>query len=450
MKLPTYVKFIIDRLEEKGFQAYLVGGAVRDELLLRTPNDYDLCTDALPAQIKEAFSDCKIVSTGEKYGTVTVFVGEHQAEVTTFRCDGDYTDNRRPDTVRFTPNLQDDLARRDFTVNAIARNPRTGYIDPFLGAADLRKKLIRAVGNPETRFSEDALRILRGVRFCAQLGFEFEKETGEAALRMRASLRNLSPERVRDELFRFLMCKNAGAELLKYKDIFFEIIPELRACDGFEQHNPNHSFDVLGHTAETINRSSRNLTVRLAALLHDIGKPECFTQDENGRGRFWGHMEVSEALTRQILTRLRCPAKLTDTVALLVLNHDKPYAATPASARFWLNRMGRKNIFLLTDLKKADCLAHARSYHNRLFRIYGFKREIQEALARKDCYNLYSLAVKGSDVNRALGLRPGPRTGEVLDYLLGRVIDGTANNDQEELLALAHEYIQTLDTRKEE
>ena len=450
MKLPEYVKLIIDRLEQNGYQAYLVGGAVRDELMNRVPRDYDLCTDALPADVKRVFSDCKQVAVGEKYGTVCVLIGKKEAEITTFRRDGDYTDARRPDSVAFTPHLGEDLARRDFTVNAIARTPRTGYIDPCGGISDIKRRKIRAVGDPATRFREDALRILRGVRLCAQLGFEFDKETEAAAMRLRGSVAKLSPERVRDELFRFVMCPNAGDVLLRHKEIFFETIPELRACDGFEQHNPNHCFDVLGHTAETLNRASRNLTVRLAALLHDVGKPLCFSQDETGRGRFWGHMEIGEGMAREILTRLRCPKKLTEAVALLVLNHDKPYASTPASARYWLGKMGRKNIYLLTDLKKADCLAHARCYHNRLFRVYGFKREIQAAIARGDCYNLYMLAVKGSDVNAALGLKAGPETGAVLDFLLGRVIDGSAENQKEALLALAKEYHQTTAQRKDD
>ncbi len=450
MKLPEYVKFLIDRLEQSGYQAYVVGGAVRDELMNRAPHDYDLCTDARPAEIKRVFSDCGQVLSGEAYGTVRVLVGRQEVEITTFRRDGAYSDARRPDEVAFTPHLGEDLLRRDFTVNAIAYHPRTGYVDPCGGIADIRKRRIRAVGEPQLRFEEDALRILRGVRLCAQLGFSFEGRTEAAASQLRHSLRGLSAERVRDELFRFVMCRNAGGVLLRYKDIFFEIIPALRDCDGFAQHNPNHCYDVLGHTAETLNRAPRNLTVRLAALLHDIGKPRCFTQDETGRGRFWGHMEIGEEMAREILARLRCPKKLADTVSMLVLNHDKPYAATPASARYWLSRVGRKNIYLLIDLKKADCLAHARSYHDRLFRIYGFKREVQAALARGDCYSLSALAVKGGDVNAALGQRPGPQTGAVLEYLLGRVIDGSVENQKDALLALAKEYAQqTISPRKD-
>ncbi len=442
MKLPEYVTFVIERLETHGYDAYVVGGAVRDELLNRRPVDYDLCTNALPAAIREVFSDFKIVSGSDLYGTVSVLIGKQVIEITTFRRDGGYSDSRHPDSVCFTDNLQEDLARRDFTVNAIAYNPRAGFIDPFLGLGDIRRRALRTVGAPAQRFAEDALRILRGVRLSAKLGFALEQETEAAAFAAADSLRRLSAERLRDELFKFVVCKNAGSWLLRYKPVFFAVIPELRACDGFEQHNPNHAFDVLGHTAETINRASKNLTVRLAALLHDVGKPRCFSTDETGRGRFYGHMEIGAEMAREILTRLNCPEKLVDTVSLLVLNHDKPYSATPESARRWLSIMGRKNIFLLTDLKKADCLAHARSYHNRLFRVYGFKKEIQAALARGDCFSLHALAVKGSDVNAALGLRAGPETGRILQSLLDEVIEGRACNDRDELLALARQYAQ--------
>ncbi|MEG1983649.1 MAG: CCA tRNA nucleotidyltransferase [Oscillospiraceae bacterium] len=443
MKLPEYVIFIIERLEKHGYEAYVVGGAVRDELMNRKPTDYDFCTSASPTLIKEAFSDFKIISCAEQYGTVCVRIGKQIVEITTFRSDGDYSDSRHPDSVVYTRHLQEDLARRDFTLNAIAYNPKTGFIDPFLGLGDIRRRVVKTVGDPMARFSEDALRIMRGVRFCAKLGFSFDSETETAAIKLCGSLNSISAERIRDELFKFIVCKNAGTYLLKYREIFFAIIPELRACDGFDQHNPNHSFDILGHTAETINRASKNLNVRMAALLHDIGKPLCFSQSETGRGRFFGHMEIGAEMSRTILTRLHCPSKMADIICSLVLNHDKPYSSTPESARYWLSQMGRKSIFLLTDLKKADCLAHARSYHNRLFRVYGFKREILAALARGDCFSLYTLAVKGSDINAALNIKPSPVTGQILQYLLNCVIEGSVKNNKNELIPLAKDYHNT-------
>lgn len=440
MKLPDYVSEMIDRLEENGYSAYVVGGAVRDSLMRRRPLDYDLCTDAEPARIREVFFDRDVFCENERFGTIVVRSGENAAEITTMREDGEYSDARHPDAVRFTKSLKRDLARRDFTVNAMAYNPKSGIYDPFGGRADARARVLRAVGDPRERFSQDALRIMRMARFSAQLGCEPEPQTLEAANELCATLSAISPERVRDELYKLLMCDKPNAAIERYKQIIFAVIPELAACDGFLQYNPNHAYDVFKHTVETVGHTGKNLTLRLAALLHDVGKPLCFTQDETGRGRFYGHMEAGEELSRGILARLRVPQKTAETISMLVLNHDKPYAATPESARFWLNRVGRKNIFLLIDLKKADCLAHAKSYHNRLGRIYGFRREVQNALARHDCFSLNTLAVNGADVNRALSLSPGPLTGEILDALLSAVIEGRAQNEKSELITLALEY----------
>lgn len=439
MKLPDYVADGIRRLEQNGFEAYVVGGAVRDELLGKRPLDYDLCTDAHTEDISKIFADFTLVKPGARFGTVRVVAGSHMLDITTYRSDGEYSDGRRPDTVRFCGSLKEDLARRDFTINAIAYNPREGYVDHFGGQADLQSKVIRCVGDPVERFSQDALRILRALRFAARLGFTIEAKTELAARELRGTIRRLSAERVRDELSGFIVCKNAGTLLLRYREIFFEVIPELEPCDGFNQHNPNHNFDVLGHMAETVNRASNELTVRLAALLHDVGKPECFTLD-NGRGRFYGHMEVSARMSNDILTRLKYPKKIVDTVVILVENHDKPYNSTPQSARAWLNRVGSKNLFLLLKLKRADTLAHDPCYHNRLYRVAGFKRAVTETLRRGDVYSLSKLAVNGQDINRELGLKPGEHTGEILHYLLQLVIDGEAQNNRRELLALAKEY----------
>lgn len=439
MKLPDYVAKGIGRLEKNGFEAYVVGGAVRDELLGKKPMDYDLCTNAGTDEISNIFSDFTLVKPGARYGTVRIVMGANMLDITTYRCDGEYSDGRRPDTVRFCGSLKEDLARRDFTINAIAYNPKEGYVDYFGGQVDLQAKVIRCVGDAAQRFSQDALRILRALRFAARLGFTIEANTELAARELRGTLHRLSAERVRDELSGFIVCKNAGVLLLRYKEIFFEIIPELEPCDGFNQHNPNHNHDVLGHIAETINRASNELTVRLAALLHDVGKPECFTLD-NGRGRFFGHMELSANMARDILTRLKYPTKIVDAVVILVENHDKPYNSTPQSARTWLSKMGSKNLFLLIKLKRADVLAHDPSYHNRLYRVAGFKRAVTDALRRGDVYSLSRLAVNGQDINRELGLEPGSYTGEILRHLLQLVIDGQAQNNKRELLALAHEY----------
>ncbi len=442
VRLPEHIRAVVGRLTAAGFKAYVVGGAVRDALMGRKPADYDVCTSALPAQTAEVFADAAPDLADARYGTVRVCVSGRHIEITTMRREGGYSDGRRPDTVEFCDDIEADLLRRDFTVNAIACDRAGRLTDPTGGREDIRCKLIRTVGDPRAGFSDDALRILRMLRFCARLGFEAEGETERAARELRRGIARLSPERVRDELSRLLMCENAGSVIHRYREIIFEIIPELRPCDGFLQHNPNHCYDVLGHICATVDLADRELSVRLAALLHDVGKPRCFTISESGRGRFVGHMELSAEMARGILTRLRYPQKIIETVCVLVENHDKPHEANAVSARRWLNRIGSKNVFLVLKLKRADCLAHAPCYHNRLGRLAGFRHEVKAALARGDCYSLSALAVNGRDVMRRLGLEPGERTGEMLRYLLERVMDGTVKNERAALLRAGAEKLQ--------
>ena len=440
IRLPDYVRQAMDALLAEGHAVYVVGGAVRDMLLSRRPSDYDLTTSARPEETEAVFSGFETDRTGAAYGTVRVVVEGHPLEITTMRADGSYSDSRHPDSVQFCDDIQKDLRRRDFTVNAIACRRNGTLVDPFGGRKDINAGLIRAVGNPERSFREDALRILRMIRFSAQLGFEPEEGTRAAALALCDGIKALSAERVRDELSRLLMCDRAGTVIHKFRDIVFRFLPELQPCDGFQQHNPNHCFDVLGHICATVDHADRELSVRLAALLHDVGKPRCFTISDSGRGRFIGHMEISSEMARDILTRLRYPAKLIETVCVLVENHDKPHEASAVSARRWLNRIGSKNVFLILKLKRADCLAHAECYHNRLGRLAGFRREVKNALSRRDCYSLSALAVSGRDVNRTLCLSPGEETGEVLRWLLDRVIEDKLPNEQRALLEAAREY----------
>ncbi len=439
VRLPEHIRSALGRLCSAGFKAYVVGGAVRDSLMGRKPADYDVCTSARPEQTAKVFRDCAPDLSDARYGTVRVCISGRHIEITTMRTDGCYSDGRHPDTVEFCDDIEADLLRRDFTVNAVACDRAGRLVDPTGGREDIRCKLIRTVGDPKKSFSDDSLRILRMLRFCARLGFEAEGETERAARELRRCVGSISPERVRDELSRLLMCEKAGSVIHRYREIVFEIIPELRACDGFLQHNPNHCYDVLGHICATVDLADRELAVRLAALLHDVGKPRCLTISDSGRGRFIGHMEISAEMTREILTRLRYPQKLIETVCVLVENHDKPHEATAVSARRWLNRIGSKNVFLILKLKRADCLAHAPCYHNRLGRLAGFRHEVKAALSRGDCYSLSALAVNGRDVMRELGLGTGESTGEMLRYLLERVIDGTLNNERGALLAAAAE-----------
>ncbi|MEA4912167.1 MAG: HD domain-containing protein [Oscillospiraceae bacterium] len=438
MNLPRYVKSVLACLERAGVPAYVVGGAVRDLLLGCRPGDYDIAADAPPAQLKSIFSSFKTFDTGIRFGTVGVLCQGKVVEVTSFRRDGVYLDVRHPVSVRFTDDLTQDLARRDFTINAMAMAADGEVIDPFGGAADLKAGVVRAVGDPEQRFSEDALRILRGARFCSRFGFDMDEATKTAAFRLAPKLAEISAERLRDELLKLLAGDDAARVLLDYDEIVFSVIPELRACKGFDQHNPNHHLDVWGHIALTVRRVDKKQVLRMAALLHDVAKPRCFSM-EGTRGRFWGHMEASAVDARVILERLHCPAKFTNTVCTLVEYHDKPYQATPADARRWLSVLGVENTYLVIRLKYADCLAHDRSYHRHLPRLRGFKAEVDAALRRHDCYCLSMLAVNGRDVNRALGWAPSDRTGVLLRALLDAVIDGSVANEREPLLRLAKE-----------
>ncbi len=438
MNIPHYVKALISRLARAGYGAYVVGGAVRDTLLDKRPSDYDVATSAPPQDILRVFKGYKTVETGARFGTIGVLSQGHLVELTTFRRDGEYLDARRPETVSFTDELAEDLARRDFTVDAMALDENGALVDPFGGAADLAAGVVRAVGDPFSRFTEDALRILRGVRICARLGFDMDGPTKAAALRLAPSLTKISAERVRDELSKLLVCDDAARCLRDYDEILFAVIPELRACKGFEQHNPNHHLDVYGHILLTVQNVGKKPVLRMAALLHDVAKPRCFTM-EGARGRFWGHMEESAADARVILERLRYPAKFIDTVCALVENHDKPHKPTPADARRWLSRLGAENTYLVIRLKYADCLAHDKSYHRHLPRLRAFKREVDAALKRGDCYTLSALAVNGRDVNGALGLAPSDKTGDILRALLDAVVDGNVANEKEPLLRLAKE-----------
>lgn len=427
--------FIINRLEEKGFEAFAVGGCVRDYLMGVTVNDYDITTNATTDEIKAVFSDCKTIDTGIKHGTVTVLVDSLPFEITTYRLETSYSDNRHPDKVIFTKSLEDDLSRRDFTVNSMAYNPERGLIDPYGGKADVQNKIIRCVGNPEKRFEEDSLRILRGLRFASVLGFAIEEETKSAMHSCRHLIRNISKERIFTELSKLLCGKNVRAILTEYADIFGEFIPEINAMKGFEQHNFHHIHDVLTHTAVVVESSPPLLHLRLAALFHDIGKPYCFSLDESGTGHFYSHASKSALIAERCLTDLRCDNKTKEAVIKLVKLHDTPIEESEKIIKRRLNSMGSALFFDLVKLKRADTagLAPEFSVRNEHFdRLEAMAREILE---REECFSIKSLAVNGNDI-KALGFE-GREIGERLELLLEAVIDGRVENEREELLRLA-------------
>ena len=435
MTIPDQVKTALERLNAAGHETYVVGGAVRDLVRGSGPvRDWDLATAALPEQTEAVFRDFPLIETGLKHGTVTVLLDGMPLEITTFRVDGAYTDHRRPDGVRFTGRLEEDLARRDFTINAMAWSPQRGLVDPFGGSGDIRRGLIRCVGTPERRFQEDALRILRALRFSSELRFAIEKETAAALRRQRELLGAVAAERVHSELTRLLCGPGAEEVLLKYGDVLAVPIPELAPMFGFQQHNSHHDRDVWAHTAAVVGAVPPRPVLRWAALLHDVGKPECFTVDEKGTGHFYGHARRGAELADAVLSRLRFDTRSRERIVELVRRHDAPIPPEEGAVKHLLNRMGPEGTEELIALHRADTLGQSPLCHGRLAD-YDRAEELRRALLeRAACFSLKNLAVNGRDL-LALGLR-GPAVGRGLDACLDAVMDGRVPNRREELLML--------------
>lgn len=432
MNLPAPVLSCIDALERTGFETYAVGGCVRDALLGLTPHDYDLCTAAPPDRIKEIFQDHSLVLAGEKHGTVGVVTAQSVVEITAFRSEGAYRDNRHPDEVRFVSNVHTDLARRDFTVNAMAYSPQRGLVDPFGGQADLEKQLLRAVGDPAARFQEDALRILRCVRFAVRYNLTVEPGTARAAAELAGLLNNLARERVYTELCGLLPLVTAE-DVLRFAPILTAAIPELSPTVGFDQRSPHHAYDLYTHTAHVTGAVPGSLPLRWAALLHDIGKISTFTVDENGRGHFYGHARRSAELAEEILRRLHAPNALRERVVLLISQHMTPLEPDKRLLRRRLGQYGAEAVTQLLALQRADfgSKGTGQSDDDCYFdKITVLLREIEAEAA---VLTLKDLAVNGRDL-LALGIPAGPEIGKCLDKLLKAVQDETLPNTKEVLL----------------
>lgn len=435
MNIPQGPDEILNRLTAAGFQAYAVGGCVRDSLLGTVPGDWDICTSALPEETEACFSDLRVVETGLKHGTVTVILRGVPYEITTFRSDGNYLDHRRPQQVSFVRTLKEDLLRRDFTMNAMAVGLDGEIQDPFGGRQDLTDGIIRCVGDPDTRFTEDALRILRGLRFASRLGFSIAPETAAAMERNKNLLSYVSGERIYKELTGILIGTYAQSVLEQYGGVLAAVLPEIQPSMGFLQRNPFHNRDVWQHTLEALGKSGPDPIVRWALLLHDLGKPDCFTLDDRGIGHFYGHPQRSMELAEQILDRFHGDKKTRDTICLLVRDHDREAPATIKNARRWIARYGRDNVRLLLEVKRCDCLAHVdtpktRARYNNLMEM---TRLIRECLETEQCFSVRDLPVKGGDV-MALGVPAGPQVGRILERLLDGVLDGTCPPEREALL----------------
>ena len=428
MYIPNSVLELMDRLEAQGHECWAVGGCVRDHRMGIVPHDYDCCTDALPEQMQEIFADRQLVLAGLKHGTVGVVTDFGVVEITTFRTEGDYSDSRHPGWVRFVRSIREDLARRDFTVNAMAYSPRRGFCDPFGGQKDLERGLLRAVGDPGLRFSEDALRILRGLRFAARFGFEIEAETRRAMHTRIDGLDTLARERVFTELTGFLAAARAS-DLTAGAEILCRIIPELEPCLGFDQHSRHHVHDVFTHIATVVEAVPPVPELRLAALLHDIGKPAVFTLDETGEGHFYGHAGRSAELADGILHRLKASNSLREEVVWLVKHHMDRHPADEKTARRLLSRHGLQRMERLLTFQAADLGGTGtpdESIHDLM--------ELLRTLSRQEgALTLKTLAVNGRDL-MAMGIPAGPELGRTLNGLLEKVLAGEIPNEREALL----------------
>ena len=433
MYLPPAVRYCIGTLEAAGYEAYVVGGCVRDALLDIKPQDYDLCTNAKPEMIADLFSDHRLIRSGEKHGTIGVVIDKVVYEITTFRTEGGYADSRHPDWVCFVSDIKEDLARRDFTINAIAYSPKVGFVDPFKGRNDLQDKILRAVGDPSTRFSEDPLRILRGMRFAVRFGMKIDQKTQLAMFNLATLMDSLARERVYDELCKILPLVSYQ-DILQYAPILTQVIPELSACIGFDQHSPHHAYDVYTHIAHVTGSAIDELPLRWAALLHDIGKPDTFTQDEDGRGHFHSHAQIGAEKAEKILLRLKAPTAMRECVVFLVLHHMIPLEPNKKLLRRRLGRYGTKNCNLLLHLQRADFCSKGGNVDTMYFdQIEDILKEIEQ---ENSCLTTRDLAINGNDLID-LGFEPGPIIGKVLTTLLGCVQDEILTNTKEELLEAA-------------
>lgn len=439
MDMPKNVDTAINLLQSAGFEAYAVGGCVRDSLLGKTPNDWDITTSAKPEDMKSVFADFHCIDTGIKHGTVTVVIDGEPLEITTFRLDGEYEDNRHPKSVTFTSNLGADLGRRDFTVNAMAYSKMTGTVDLFGGENDLKNKIISCVGDPDRRFNEDALRILRALRFASALDFEIEEKTAQSLLKNRALLGNISEERIAKELLKLVCGKGAKRILTDFAPVLFEILPELQPMYKNSHDNPHHCYDIYEHTLIAVESIDPEPTLRFAMLLHDCGKPAVKKFDENGVAHFYGHQRISAEISAQILARLKVSNKFRDEILFLVSNHDRweLYENTEKMPRY-LSKFGLDGVLNLLKVMRADVLAQSPEYRYRLDQIADAEETAKNLAAQKPCLSLSELQINGRTL-MDIGIPQGRKLGAVLAQLLDEVIDGVTKNTQEALTTRARE-----------
>ena len=446
IKLPTDVNFILDTISKSGYDSYVVGGCVRDSLLGTIPHDWDITTSASPETIMSIFKDYKVIPTGLKHGTVTVVINDIPYEITTYRTDGIYVNHRKPESVMFTSNIVGDLSRRDFTINAIAYNPTCGLVDPFNGITDLRQGLIRCVNNPQVRFEEDALRILRAIRFSAQLKFSIEPNTSLQIHKLKQLLQYISYERINSEFSKMIITDSFVDVLSEYKDVFAVFIPELSYMFDFEQHNSYHDFNVFDHTLHALRHcESKDLITRLAILFHDIGKPHCY-QDEPGIQNFRhfrGHAYVSSDICSKRLTKLRFDNETITKVSELVLYHDAIIEEGRKYVRRWLNKISSDQFVRLIDIKICDVKGQKNSIDEvRVQKLKNILSIYDQVTQDNECFSLKDLAVDGYDLMGS-GIPEGKEIGKTLNRLLELVISDQCSNTKEDLLSFV--FIDTIE-----
>lgn len=438
INVPNAVQKIFSVLKEYGAEAYIVGGCVRDSILGRIPHDWDICTPVLASELQDIFEEkgYKVIPTGLQHGTITLVIEGEGYEVTQFRRDGEYTDGRHPDNIEFTSNLEEDLKRRDFTINAMAYNPNAGLIDPFGGLRDIEYKMITCVSSAKDRFEEDALRILRAIRFASQLDFSIEPETDWEIHQQFERLRNISIERISSEFCKIVESNGFSDQLVLYNDVFSAFIPELKDTFGFKQNNPYHCYDVFGHTVIAVeNCDSIELVTKLAVFFHDFGKPHSYQDGEDGIRHFKGHSKVSAEITDAIMRRLRFDNETRCNVVELIYYHDANFGLGEKYIKRWLNKIGENQFRRLLEVRKADIKAHNPIFlKDRIEKVKVIENLLEKVISEEECFSLNDLAINGKDVMKSMMIEEGKAVGIWLNKILNLVIDGELKNTREDLI----------------
>lgn len=441
IQMPKNVELIIDSLTKSGFEAFAVGGCIRDCIMGINPKDWDICTSAIPEQTKQVFKNYRIIDTGIKHGTVTILIDSEMYEVTTFRIDGKYEDNRHPENVTFVSAVKEDLARRDLTINALAYNNDSGLIDYFGGLNDIKNKKIKCVGSADKRFNEDALRILRAIRFSAVYGFDIEEETNKSIHKNAHLIKNISKERINAELNKILLSEKPSTVLMKYSDVIEIFIPEIKLCVGFNQHNKHHCYNVWEHICKTIDSIEPVLILRITMLLHDIAKPICAVKDGNGTFHFPNHNEVGAEISHKILKRLKYPNYIVNTCTGLVKVHDMALSKNRKNVKKYICKFGIDFLYDLIKVKYADISAQSiYKKEEKIESLRQFKEMLDTLIKEENCFSIKDMQISGGDIKN-LGVKEGKEIGIILSDLFNMIIENKVENNHIELLSAAKKLI---------